>query len=164
MNRWIIRPRHSSKLVDDVLHNLNGAKFFTVVDSTSSFYNHRLDEESSKLTTFGTPFGRYRYLRMPMGALLSSDVYQYKVDSHLEGIKNCMAIADDIIIFGYRDDGRDHDATVRQVLDKAKAVGMKFNPSKCQFRKTFSKILWLGTVEKWSISRPSKDRGIKIAA
>ena len=57
LNRWIIRPRHSSKLVDDVLHNLNGAKFFTVVDSTSLFYNHRLDEESSKLTTFGTPFG-----------------------------------------------------------------------------------------------------------
>ena len=27
LNRWIIRPRHSSKLVDDVLHNLNGAKF-----------------------------------------------------------------------------------------------------------------------------------------
>ena len=65
LNRWIIRPRHSSELVDDVLHNLNGAIFFT-----SSFYNHRLDEESSKLTTFGTPFGRYRYLRMPMGALL----------------------------------------------------------------------------------------------
>ena len=57
LNRWIIRPRHSSKLVDDVLHNLNGAKFFTVVDSTSSFYNHKLDEKSSKLTTFGTPFG-----------------------------------------------------------------------------------------------------------
>ena len=57
LNRWIIRPRHSSKLVDDVLHNLNGAKFFSVVDSTSLFYNHKLDKESSKLTTFGTPFG-----------------------------------------------------------------------------------------------------------
>ena len=76
LNRWIIRPRHSAKLVDDVLHNLNGAKFFLVVDSTSSFYNHKLDEESSKLTTFGTPFERYRYLRMPMGASLSSDIYQ----------------------------------------------------------------------------------------
>ena len=58
LNRWIIRPRHSAKLVDDILHNLNGAKFFSVVDSTSSFYNDKLDEEASKLTTFGTPFGR----------------------------------------------------------------------------------------------------------
>ena len=71
-----------------------------------------------------------------MGASLSSDVYQYKVDTHLDKISNCMAIADDIIMYGYRDDGNDHDKMVREVLDKAKAVGMRFNPSKCQFRKT----------------------------
>ena len=102
LNKWIIRPRHSAKLVDDVLHKLNGAKYFSVVDSTSSFFNYMLDEESSKLTTFGTPFSHYRYLRMPMGASLSSDIYQYKVNSHLEGIENCMAIADDIIIYGLK--------------------------------------------------------------
>ena len=112
LNKWIIRPRHSARLVDDILHKLDGAKFFSVVDSTSSFFNHKLDNDSSKLTTFGTPFGRYRYLRMPMGASLSSDVYQYKVDAHLEKIGNCMAIADDIIMFGYREDGKDHDETV----------------------------------------------------
>ena len=27
LNKWIIRPRHSSKLVDDVLHKLNGAQY-----------------------------------------------------------------------------------------------------------------------------------------
>ena len=100
LNKWIIRPRHTAKLVDDILHNLNGAKYFSVVDSTSSFFNYNLDEESSKLTTFGTPFGYYRYLRMPMAASLSSDVYQYKMDGHLEGIENCTTIADDIIMYG----------------------------------------------------------------
>ena len=54
LNKWIIRPRHSSKLVDNILHKLNRAQYFTVVDSTSSFFNHKLDEESSKLTMFGT--------------------------------------------------------------------------------------------------------------
>ena len=83
--------------------------------------------------TFGTPFGRYRYLRMPIGASLSSDVYQYKVDGHLEHIRNCVAIADDIIIFGFNPDGTDHDMTVRKVMNKAK-VGMRFNPPKCQFK------------------------------
>ena len=78
-----------------------------------------------------------------MGASLSSDVYQYKVDAHLDKISNCMAIADDIIMYGYRDDGNDHDKMVREVLDKAKAVGMWFNPSKCQFRKTQVKFFGL---------------------
>ena len=134
LNKWIIRPCHSAKLVDDILHRLNGAKYFTVVDSTSSFFNQKLDEESSKLMTFGTPFGRYRYLRMPMGASLSSDIYQYKVDGHLEHIRNCVAIADDIIAFGFNSDGMDHNATVRQIMDKAKQVGMRFNPAKHQFK------------------------------
>ena len=115
---------------------MNGAKFFTVVDSTSSFFNLKLNQESSKLTTFETPFGRYRYLRMPMGASLSSDVYQYKVDGCLEAISQCVAIADDIIIFGYRSDGTNHDETVRSVMKKAKEVGMHFIPNKCQFKKT----------------------------
>ena len=43
LNKWIIRPRHSARLVDDILHRLNGAKWFTVVDSTSSFFNHKLE-------------------------------------------------------------------------------------------------------------------------
>ena len=77
LNKWIIRPRHSVKLVDDIPHRLNGDKYFTVVDSTSLFFNHKLDKECSKLTTFGMPFARYRYFRMPMGASLSSDIYQY---------------------------------------------------------------------------------------
>ena len=120
LNKWIIRPRHSSKLVDDVLHKLNGAKYFTVVDSTSLFFNHKLDEESSKLTAFGTPFGKYKYFRMPMGASLSNDVYQYKVGGHLEDVENCMAITNDIIIYGFKADGTDHDRTVRKVMEKAK--------------------------------------------
>ena len=123
LNKWIIRPRHSAKLVDDILHRLNGAKWFSVVDSTSSFFNHKLDKESSKLTTFGTPFGRYRYLRMPMGACLSSDIYQYKVDGHLEEIENCTAIADDIIMYGFKEDGSDQDDTVVKVMEMAKKSG-----------------------------------------
>ena len=69
-----------------------------------------------------------------MGASLSSDVYQYKVDGHLEHIENCVAITDDIIAFGFNPDGTNHDATVRQIMNKAKQVGMRFNPAKCQFK------------------------------
>ena len=120
LNKWIICPHHSAKLVDDILHKLHGAKYFTVVDSTSSFFNHKLDEDSSKLITFGTPFGRDRYLRMSMGTSLSSEVYQYKVDGCLESIEQCIAIADDIIIiFGCKEDGSDHDKTARSVIKKS---------------------------------------------
>ena len=67
---------------------------------------------------------------MPMGVSLSSDVYQYKVDGHLEHIENCVAITDDIIAFGFNPDGTDHDATVRQIMNKAKQVGSEVQPCK----------------------------------
>ena len=153
LNKWIIRPCHSARLVDDILHRLNGAKYFTVVDSTSLFFNHKLDKESSKLMTFG----RYRYLRMPMGASLSSDVYQYKVDGHLEHIENCVAIADDIIIaFGFNPDGTDHDATVRQIMNKAKQVGMRFNPAKCQFKHEEVKFFGMLLNRQGVVPNPAK--------
>ena len=97
-----------------------------------------------------------------MGASLSSNVYQYKVDSHLESIKNCMAIANDIIIFGFRDDGKDHDSTVRQVLNKAKAVGMRFNPNKCQFRKTSVKFFGLVLLRNGVSPDPAKIQALKL--
>ena len=160
LNKWIIRPRHSAKLIDDILHRLNGAKFFTVVDSTSLFFNHKLDQESSKLTTFGMPFGRYRYLRMSIGASLSSDIYQYKVDGHLEHIRNCVVIADDIIAFGFNSDGTDHDATVRQIMDKAKQVGMRFNPAKCQFKHDEVKFFGMTLNRQSVVPDPAKIKAL----
>ena len=94
---------------------------------------------------------------MPMGASLSSDVYQYKVDGHLEHIENCVAIMDDIIIFGFNPDGTDHDATVRQVMNKAKEVGMRFNPTKCQFKRTELNFFGMVLEQARCYTRPSKD-------
>ena len=91
-----------------------------------------------------------------MGASLSSDVYQYKVDSHLEHIENCVAIVDDIIIFGFNPDGTDHDMTVRQVINKAKEVGMRFNPTKCQFKRTEVKFFGMVLNRQGIVPEPAK--------
>ena len=78
-----------------------------------------------------------------MGASLSSGIYQYKVDGHLEEIDHCVAIANDIVMYGFKSDGSDHGKTVKQVMQKAKEVGMRFNPTKCQFHQTHVKFFVL---------------------
>ena len=72
-----------------------------------------------------------------------------------------MAIADDIIMFGYREDGKDNDETVREVLEKAKAVGMRFNPTKCQFRKTQVKFFGLILSRQGVSPDPAKIEALK---
>ena len=59
-------------------------------------------------------------------------------------------------MFGFKKDGSNHDTTVKKVLEKAKAVGMKFNPTKCQFRKTQVKFFGLILTRKGVVPDPSK--------
>ena len=66
--------------IDDVLPLLNGAKFFTKLDTTSAYWNVELSDQSSYLTKFNTCFGKYRYLRLPFGLICSMDIFQQKMD------------------------------------------------------------------------------------
>ena len=58
----------------------------------------KLTEESSYLTTFATPFGRFRWLRMPMGISPAPEVFQCKLMQALEGLPGIYIIADDVLI------------------------------------------------------------------
>ena len=53
--------------IDDVLSEKPGAKLFSKLDAKSGFLQIKLDKKSSYLTTFNTPIGRYRWLRLPLG-------------------------------------------------------------------------------------------------
>ena len=95
-------------------------------------------------------------MRNQVSQLHLEPVYQYKVNSHLEGIENCMAIVDDIIIYGFKENGTNHDRTVKKVQDKANSVGMRFNLTKCQLRRTQVKFLELLLNREGFVSDPAK--------
>ena len=100
---------------------------------------------------------------MPMGASFCSDVYQYKVDGHLEGIENCTTIANDIIMYGFKNDGSDHDITDKKVMEKARSVGMWFNHNKCKFRQKQVKFFRLILTRDVIIPNPSKTEVLKCS-
>ena len=79
---------------------LKGANFFTKLDTTSAYWNVSLSEQSSYLTTFNTCYGRYRYLRLPMGLKSSMDILSRKMDKTFENIPGIVVIIDDILVFG----------------------------------------------------------------
>ena len=83
LNRAIKRPHHFTPTFEDILPKLNNAKFFSILDARSGYWNIKLDDESSYYTTFNTPYGRYRFLRLPFGLVCAQDVFQRKVDETL---------------------------------------------------------------------------------
>ena len=57
-----------------------------------------LDEESSRLTTFITPVGRYRGKCLPFGISSAPEECQRRMIEALEGIEGVHICADDILI------------------------------------------------------------------
>ena len=75
LNKAIQREHYPMQTVEEVVTELSGAKVFSVLDATSGFWHIKLDEKSSELLTFNTPFGRYQYLRMPFGINSAPEIF-----------------------------------------------------------------------------------------
>ena len=93
------------------------------------YWHCELDEASSLLTTFITPYGRYRWLRLPFGTKMSSEIFQRKLNESIKGMMGVVCVADDILIFGISD--ADHDENLRNLLIRCREPNIKLNKDKC---------------------------------
>ena len=102
---------------------------FSVFDASNGFWQVELDEESSMLTTFNTPFRRYCWKRMPFGINSAPEVWQRRMREHIEGLKGVEVIADDFVIVGYSNTPgewqSDHDQNVRAFLNRCHERNLK---------------------------------------
>ncbi|UYV62831.1 hypothetical protein LAZ67_2002070 [Cordylochernes scorpioides] len=100
LNVALKRAEYPIPTIEEIIPNLQNAKIFTVVDTKDGFWNVKLSDESSNLTTFWTPFGRYKFLRMPFGLKTASEEYQRRLYEIFQGLEGIEIIADDILILG----------------------------------------------------------------
>ena len=101
LNVAIKREHFPMPTIEEIATRLNGARLFSVFNASNGFWQVELDEESSMLTTFNTPFSHYRWKRMPFGISSAPEVWQCKMREHIEGLKGVEVIADDFVIVGY---------------------------------------------------------------
>ena len=98
----------------------------------------QLTEQSSYLTTFNTPFERYRWKRMPFGISSAPEVWQQKMHEIVEGLSGVEVIADYFLICGFgatkEQATANHDSNLRSFLDRARVRGLKLNPEKVKLR------------------------------
>ncbi len=132
LNEGIMRDHFIMPTPEDVHAKLSGKKKFTVIDMSDAYWHVELDEESSYLTTFHTPWGRKRFKRMPFGLNCASEVLQKRLEDAFGDIEGAHAINDDLIIAGVDDD--EHDRVLCAVMDRAKERNVKINMNKIQFK------------------------------
>ena len=86
----------------------------------------------------GTPFGRFRWKRLPFGIAPAPEVFQQRLDEALMGLDGVKVRVDDILVYREGDSlegaEADHDRRLHALLQRANEKGLKFNPMKFKHR------------------------------
>ncbi|PFX16138.1 Uncharacterized protein K02A2.6 [Stylophora pistillata] len=119
-------------MIEEVVTDMPQEEVFSVLDATSGYWQVKLDEASSKLCTFNTPFGIYRFTRLPFGIKSAPEVFQNHMTELFTDVEGVKVIVDDLLVWGKDDE--EHDARPKQKLTRAREVNLKFNAKKCKIK------------------------------
>ncbi|GFN96971.1 hypothetical protein PoB_002347700 [Plakobranchus ocellatus] len=143
LNKVIKRTHHKIPTLEEISHKFSGAKYFSKLDAQHGYWAIHLDEYSRKLTTFSSPFGRYRFLRLPFGLSVSQDIFQFKMDQILEKGEGTLGISDDVCVYGETEE--EHDRNLLHLLKVCKEKRLVFNSDKCYIKQpqiSFYGLIW----------------------
>jgi len=90
LNRASMRETHHTRPPFDLITSVPKHTFKTVADAYSGYHQIPLDKESRKLTTFITPWGRFRYCRTPMGHCAAQDAFTKRLDDIISTVPRKM--------------------------------------------------------------------------
>ena len=117
-----------------MLQKLEGFYLATSLDLNMGYYHIELTPNASRLCTIVFPWGKYEYLRLPMGLCNSPDIFQEKINDLMDGLEFVRAYLDDVLI-PTKGDFEEHLIHLEQVLTRLQSAGLKVNASKSKFCK-----------------------------
>lgn len=141
LNLRTIRDAYALPNIEETFTALSGAKWFSVMDLKSGYYQVEMAEEDKPKTAFVCPLGFYEFNRMPQGVTNAPSTFQRLMercvgDLHLNEV---LVFLDDLIVFS--DTLEEHETRLMKVLTRLKNYGLKLSPEKCHFFKASVKYL-----------------------
>lgn len=124
--------------LEDLEARLTNATYFSCLDANSGYHQIPLDIRNSKICTFSSPFGRYRFLRLHFGIFSAPEVFQQSLGQVFNSPPGVMAYIDDILVWGSSE--QEHDERLIAVLKAAEKAGLTFNAQKMQDRGERSEV------------------------
>ena len=129
LNRYV-RYQSDTPAPTSLLHE--HAKIFTKLNTLKGYHQCPLDDESQLLIAFITPFGRFKFLRVPY-SVSSSEHYNCRMNEAFSGLSGYRRIVNDIVI--YDSDEKLHNLHVRQ-FQHCVERSITLNNSKWEYAKT----------------------------
>ena len=151
LNQNLKREHYQLPTFEKISMRLSGATLFTKLDANEGYWQIPLDYEISLLTTMNTPFGRYRFNRMPFGILSAQEVFHKRVQQLFGDVPNVETDIDDFLIWGTNQ--TNHDERLIECLERMKIHNITLNYNKCSFREP--SVTYLGHI--WYLCRQHGD-------
>ena len=131
LNKALKRKYYPIPKIQEILSRRKGYKYLSKMDLSMQYYTFELDEESRDLCTIATPFGLYRYTRLPMGVSPAPDIAQEAMERLLGFIEELEIYLDDLAAFS--DTWENHLKLLDKILTILQDKGFSVNPLKCEW-------------------------------
>ena len=133
-NTAVLRERHITPPVNEIINDLNGACVFSKLDLNHGYNQFELEPSSRGITTFSSHLGLWRYKRLDFGISSAAEVFPNAIRETLSGLNGVVNMSDDILIFAR--DQSTHDANLRACFQRLQEKGLTLNPAKCVYNKS----------------------------
>ena len=141
LNSRTIRDQYNIPKIEDTLHTLCGATWFSTLDLKSGYYQVEMAEEDKEKTAFWCPLGFFEFNRMPQGITNAPATFQRLMEKCMGDMTSgdVLVYLDDLLVFSPTFE--DHLQSLDKVLTRLRDFGLKLNPEKCCFAQTSVKCL-----------------------
>lgn len=132
LNSVTIQQHHYIPELSDILNEVGHSSVLSKLDLAQGFHQIPMAEQSKDITTFVSPFGRWRFIRMPFGLKNAPATFQRAMEKVLapcEGFASCYI--DDVLV--YSKDWDEHLLHLENVFKELQRHGLTVKPGKCQF-------------------------------
>ena len=86
LNEKTIKSYWPIPSIEKIFDTLQGSAYFTTIDMSWGFYQLPMEPKSQNYTAFSTPFGSFKWLRMPIGLTCSPNTFQSLMEHVLVGL------------------------------------------------------------------------------
>eukprot|EP00804_Cyclotella_cryptica_P011980 CCRYP_004452-RA/>CCRYP_004452-RA protein AED:0.26 eAED:0.42 QI:0/0/0/1/0/0/3/0/454 len=132
VNKRIVRKPFPIPKISTVLQELEGFTYATALDLNMGYYTIRLNPDASKICTIIFPWGKYSYLRLPMGVACSPDIFQAKMSELMATLEFVRTYLDDLLCIS-KGNLEDHLTKLRRVFIRLQDADLTVNARKSSF-------------------------------